>query len=54
MNCPACDGEGQLKLLGEWNFAQFKVKRYECNNCKERFNSYEQNGNVKFTIPRYA
>ncbi len=49
--CPYCDETSQKKKLNSWIFASYEVTRFECENCHEKFNTYESNGKIKFTIP---
>lgn len=51
VKCPVCGGEFKAKPLKTWRFRFYKVSRFECEKCKEKFNVYE-GPKSKFTIPK--
>jgi transcriptional regulator NrdR family protein len=51
ITCPACGRVLSGKPLKTWKFRIYNVKRYECEHCKVRFNTYEAQ-KAKFTIPK--
>jgi transcriptional regulator NrdR family protein len=40
VKCPYCDYEGEFKLIKNWRFRFYDVKRLECPKCNGRFNYY--------------
>ena len=52
MKCPLCNTDSNEKPIREWSYGKFKVSRYECPNCKEKFNYYSSEDGKSFTIPR--
>lgn len=52
MECPCCKNEVVPELLSSWSFREFQVKRFLCPRCSQKFNTYEQAGKVKFTVPK--
>ncbi len=52
MKCPICKTGSAMRPFKEWYFGKFKVSRYECPECKEKFNSYVSDGDKTFTIPK--
>lgn len=52
MKCPTCTGEVTSSQLNSWIYAGYEVRRYECPHCHNRFNSYLNEGKVKFTVPK--
>ncbi|MDI6847913.1 MAG: hypothetical protein QMD23_07315 [Candidatus Bathyarchaeia archaeon] len=51
IKCPVCGREFRGEPLKTWKFRFYDVKRYECSNCKAKFNIYESPNSV-FTIPK--
>ncbi len=49
--CPVCNSDVTSSPLKAWKFRVYEVKRYECQNCKSKFNFY-QNPKRTFTIPK--
>lgn len=52
MNCPICEETVKSQYIKQWNFQEFTVRRYECENCGNRFNVYEGMNGKKYTIPK--
>ena len=52
LKCPYCKYLSGKKKLNEWIFRDFFVTRLECPSCGQRFNAYEKDGILKFTIPK--
>ena len=50
--CPLCDKEVTKSPFKTWKFRGYDVKRYECQNCKSKFNVY-QSPKKTFTIPSH-
>ena len=50
--CPVCDKDVSTSPLKTWKFRGYDVKRYECQNCKSKFNVC-QNPKKTFTIPSH-
>jgi len=40
VKCPYCGYEGDFKLIKNWRFRFYDVKRLECPKCKSVFNHY--------------
>ena len=38
--------------IKKWLYGGYEVGRYECQECGGRFNSYEQDGEMIFTVPK--
>lgn len=51
LQCPMCDKVVSVNPFKSWRFGGYDVKRYECPNCKTKFNLYQGAG-VTFTIPK--
>lgn len=51
MKCPICKTESNQKPFKEWYYGKFKVSRYECPECKDKFNYYSSKDGKTFTIP---
>ncbi|MBS7638865.1 hypothetical protein KEJ42_00100 [Candidatus Bathyarchaeota archaeon] len=51
VRCPVCGGEIRGRLLREWVFRFYRVRRFECERCGAKFNFYE-GPKSKFTIPK--
>ena len=51
VRCPSCGYEFTSKPLRAWSFSRYKVKRYKCKKCAQKFNLYESSKG-KFTIPK--
>jgi rubredoxin len=49
--CPMCNKVVSSSPFKIWKFGDYEVKRYECQNCKLKFNSY-QSPKRNFTIPK--
>ena len=49
--CPVCNGDVTSSPLKSWNYRNNEVKRYECQNCKSKFNVYS-GPKTMFTIPK--
>ena len=41
IKCPLCGAEITVKPLKTWYFNRWKVSRYQCPNCGNKFNYYE-------------
>ena len=41
LRCPYCGNEENLKVLKEWKFRFYDVKRIQCLKCNGIFNYYE-------------
>jgi hypothetical protein len=51
LQCPACNKEVSGNPFKTWHFRGYEVKRYECLQCKAKFNLYQGAGKT-FTIPK--
>jgi predicted RNA-binding Zn-ribbon protein involved in translation (DUF1610 family) len=51
ISCPLCGKSVSNKPLKFWQFGKYNVNRYECPNCKGKFNIYRSQTKT-FTIPR--
>ncbi len=51
MKCPICKVEFAEKPFKEWQYGKFRVSRFECPDCREKFNSYVSDDSKSFTIP---
>jgi len=40
VKCPYCGYEGEFKLIKNWRFRFYDVKRLECPKCNGVFNHY--------------
>lgn len=49
--CPVCNRDVTASPLKSWKYGTYEVKRYECENCKSKFNRY-QNPKRTFMIPK--
>jgi len=49
--CPICNGVVSGRPFKSWKFGRYEVKRYECQNCKSKFNLYES-PKRRYTIPK--
>jgi transcriptional regulator NrdR family protein len=49
--CPYCLNEVEPVFIKKWQFHIFVVTRYECPKCHEKFNAYERDGKLDFTLP---
>ena len=49
--CPVCNTNVSASPLKLWKFKGYEVKRYECQNCKSKFNLY-QSSKGSYTIPK--
>lgn len=52
MRCPHCNSEISYMPIKKWLYGGYEVGRYECQECGGRFNSYEQDGEMIFTVPK--
>ncbi len=52
MKCLICGEEVHDKPFKEWKYGKFRVSRFECPDCREKFNSYVSDDGKSFTIPR--
>lgn len=50
--CPYCGNNEPKRTLNSWVFALYDVTRFQCEKCDGKFNSYELDGELKYTIPR--
>jgi uncharacterized CHY-type Zn-finger protein len=50
ISCPVCSKSVTTNPLKSWKYQKFDVNRFECPNCKLKFNSYKSAHNM-FTIP---
>jgi len=50
LTCPACNEVVTAIPFKSWRFGRYDVTRYECQNCKSKFNFY-QSPKRTFTIP---
>ncbi|MCL6579849.1 MAG: hypothetical protein K6T73_10825 [Candidatus Bathyarchaeota archaeon] len=51
LKCPKCGRTLPNKPLKTWKFRFYDVRRYECQHCKTKFNTYDS-PKSKFTIPK--
>ncbi|MEM2704467.1 MAG: hypothetical protein QXR45_15070 [Candidatus Bathyarchaeia archaeon] len=51
VKCPVYGGEIKGKPSKEWSFRFYRVSRFECEKCKDKFNFYESS-KPKLTIPK--
>jgi len=51
LDCPVCGKPVSVAPFKSWRFGKYEVKRYECRNCKSKFNVY-QSPEKTFTIPK--
>jgi transposase-like protein len=51
MICPVCKTESEKNPYKEWLSGEFKVSKYKCPRCKEKFNLYISEDGSSFTIP---
>jgi transposase-like protein len=51
VKCPVCGQEFKTEPLKTWKFRFYRVSRFECKNCKTKFNFYVSSKS-KFTIPK--
>ena len=51
MKCPVCGHEVTSQPLNQWYFNEYKVSRYKCPNCGEKFNLYDGETRT-YTIPK--
>ncbi len=49
--CPVCNRNVSVNPFKSWKFRDYEVKRYECQNCKSKFNVYESSKRT-YTIPK--
>jgi len=49
--CPVCSKSVSVSPFKSWKFGRYEVKRYECQNCKSKFNLYESPKRT-YTIPK--
>jgi len=49
--CLVCNHEVTTSPLREWKYRAYDVKRYQCQNCKSKFNLYESPKRT-YTIPK--
>lgn len=49
--CPICNHDVSTSPVKSWKYATYEVKRYQCHNCKSKFNLY-QNPKKTFTLPK--
>jgi transposase-like protein len=49
--CPVCNQDVSTNPFKSWKFDKFEVKRYECQNCKSKFNLYRSPTRT-YTIPK--
>jgi len=49
--CPVCNNSVLVNPSKSWKFKGYDVKRYECQNCKAKFNLY-QGPKGTYTIPK--
>ena len=49
--CPVCNNVVSTNPFKSWRFGNYDVKRYECQSCKSKFNSYQSPGRT-YTIPK--
>lgn len=52
MKCPNCGKHDGSRPYTQWIYAGYEVSRHVCENCSERYNVYEADGKVKFTVPK--
>ncbi len=51
LECPVCGKPVSVAPFKSWKFGEYEVKRYECKNCKSKFNLYESPTRT-YTIPK--
>jgi uncharacterized protein YlaI len=51
ISCPVCSKSVSTNPFKSWKFRNYEVKRYECPNCKSKFNFY-QSPTRSYTIPK--
>jgi hypothetical protein len=51
IRCPYCLENVDPLSLKTWSFHIFTVTRYECPSCHGKFNAYERDGRLDFTLP---
>lgn len=51
MDCPRC-GTSASRLVKEWDYSIYHVKRYDCEGCGEAFQAYFRDGEFSHTIPK--
>ena len=49
--CPLCSKPVSTSPFKSWEFGKYKVGRYECPNCRSKFNFYE-GPKASYTIPK--
>lgn len=52
MRCPICGTEITHPPFKGWTYSKYKVSRYECKECGEKFNFYISDDGTEFTVPK--
>jgi len=51
VNCPLCGNESLAQPIKTWQFRDYEVRRYLCEQCKDKFNIYRSPKSI-YTIPK--
>ena len=54
MKCPLCLKNDNSEPFSNWTYREYVVSRRKCSNCNGKYNTYEKDGNLRFTVPNYV
>jgi transposase-like protein len=52
MKCPICGNDVHIEAMKRWKFGNYDVSRFQCPQCGKTFNTYQEGGDLKYTIPK--